>query len=298
MSLTSLKSPSGTRPLLALLASAALWGTTWYPFRLLAADGIDGLTSLALTEMVALVVCWVVFGAGLRGLSWSKPLLAIGLLGGACNTGYVIGAIEGEVMRVTLLLYLSPLWTVVLAHWLLNERLERRGVGVVALSLAGAVTMLWPFGEAGVRFSAADAWGLMAGISYAGYNVLVRRHLELSVAHKTFAGTVGCVVVAMAAMPFFETSFPAVISLTTGGLVIGVGALLVLIVVLMQFGLERMPASRASVIMVSELLFATLGAWWLADETPSLRSLLGGTLIVAAAFLATRAGDSDATAKA
>jgi drug/metabolite transporter (DMT)-like permease len=77
-----------------------------------------------------------------------------------------------------------------------------------------------------------------------------------------------------------------------------VGALLVLIVVLMQYGLERMPASRASVIMVSELLFATLGAWWLADETPGLRSLLGGTLIVAAAFLAARAGDPDATAKA
>jgi drug/metabolite transporter (DMT)-like permease len=220
------------------------------------------------------------------------------LLGGACNTGYVVGAIEGEVMRVTLLLYLSPLWTVMLAHWLLHERLERRSVGVVALSLAGAVTMLWPFGATGVRFSAADAWGLMAGVSYAGYNVLVRRHLELSVAHKTFAGTVGCVVVAMAAMPFFETSFPALISLATGALVVGVGALLVLIVVLMQYGLERMPASRASVIMVSELLFATLGAWWLADETPGLRSLLGGTLIVAAAFLAARAGDPDATAKA
>lgn len=286
-------SPAGPRPLLALLASAALWGTTWYPFRLLAAEGIDGLWSLVLTELVALVVCWLVFSADLRGLSWPKPLLVIGLLGGACNTGYVIGAIEGEVMRVTLLLYLSPLWTVVLAHWLLHERLERRGVGVVVLSLTGAVTMLWPFGETGARFSAADAWGLMAGISYAGYNVLVRRHLELSVARKTLAGTIGCVVVAVAAMPFFDTNLPGVMSPGTGGMVIGLGALLVLIVVLMQYGLERMPASRASVIMVSELLFATLSAWWLADETPDLRSVLGGTLIVAAAFMAARAGDPE-----
>lgn len=269
-----------------LVLSAALWGTTWYPFRLLAARGIDGLWAMVLTEIVAMAVCWFWFGKRLRGMG-GRPLLWIGLLGGACNTGYVVGAIQGEVMRVTLLLYLAPLWTVAFAHWLLGERLDRRGAVVIALSLSGALTMLWP-GEGSAAPSSADLWGLMAGICYAAYNVLVRRHLELSVPHKTFAGAAGSAVFALAAMPLLgvEMVWSPVFAAPALGLIASLGVVLVLIVALMQYGLERLPASRASVILVSELVFATLSAWWLAHEVPSVRALMGGALVLTASVVA------------
>ena len=292
--------PRSWAPVLTLLGSAALWGTTWYPFRLLAARGIDGLWAVILTETVAVLVCIAIFRRQLA-LMRGWPLVFIGLLGGACNTGYVVGAVQGEVMRVTLLLYLSPLWTILFAHWLLGERIDAKGGGVIALSLAGALTMLWP-GREGLNFTAPDAWGLMAGVCYAGFNVLVRRHLELPVAHKTFAGAAGCVVVSAVLLPFFGESSAPNWGLGTFGLILGLGMALVLIVVLMQYGLERMAASRSIVILVSELVFATASAWWLAGEVPRSNALLGGGLIVAACLLSalvtpTPPGDDNVPAK-
>ncbi len=277
---------------ITLLLSAALWGSSWYPFRLLAADGVTGIWAIALTELIAVAVCVLVFGRRLASLRGGTALLAIGLLGGACNTGYVIGAIEGEVMRVTLLLYLSPLWTVFLAHWLLQERIDTLGASVVALSLTGAMVMLWPFGEGAVAFSAADLWGVGAGLTYAGYNVLVRRYRTIPVAHKTLATSLGSGLTAVAAMPLL--GWPGFPVISTHGLllIVGVGVMLVLIAALMQYGLERLPATRSSVIMVSELIFATLTAWWLANETPDWRALAGGALIVGASLLSTRTAPS------
>ena len=282
-------------PALALVLSAALWGTTWFPFRQLDAGGISGVWAIGLTELAAVAFCVPAFRHHLRGMRWSWPLVAIGLLGGACNTGFVIGAIEGPVMRVTLLLYLAPLWTVVLAHWLLDERIDRTGAAVIGLALAGALTMLWPGNAGWSAFGAADAWGLMAGVTYAGYNVMVRRHLELSVAHKTFASSAGCAVIAALAILAMAVPVPAMPGPGALTLIAGLGVALVAIVVLQQFGLERLPAARASVIMASELVFATLSAWWLAGEVPGLRDWLGGALVLAAALMAARAEVAPAT---
>ena len=287
--MTAVAARSLPLPALALVVSAALWGTTWFPFRVLEAGGVKGVWAVVLTEGLAMLLCVPAFRAALRGLRLAPALVAIGLLGGACNTGFVIGAISGNVMRVTLLLYLAPLWTLLLARALLGERLDRTSIGVIVLALAGAAIMLWPV--AGGGFASADAWGLMAGITYAGYNVMVRRHLELSLAHKTFASAAGCVVVALLAAALLGEPLPALPGQVQWLIVAILGAALVAIVVLQQYGLERMPAARASVIMASELVFATLSAWWLAGEVPGLREWIGGALVVTASALAARATD-------
>ena len=67
----------------------------------------------------------------------------MGIAIGWSNLAYVLGVLEGEVMRVLLLFYLAPLWTVPLARILLHERLDRRGMMVMALAFAGAMAMLW-----------------------------------------------------------------------------------------------------------------------------------------------------------
>src|SRR5689334_23170116 len=76
-----------------------------------------------------------------RVLRRIPPLaLLMGLSIGWSNLAYVLAILEGEVMRVLLLFYLAPLWTVPLARIVLGERLDRRGFIVMALAFAGAVT--------------------------------------------------------------------------------------------------------------------------------------------------------------
>jgi hypothetical protein len=48
-------------PALALLAGASLWGVVWYPFRVLAQAGIDGLWSTFFTYGLSLALGLVLF---------------------------------------------------------------------------------------------------------------------------------------------------------------------------------------------------------------------------------------------
>src|SRR5947209_17024243 len=105
-------------PTWALLLGAALWGVVWYPYRLLAGAGLDGIWSTLITYGLALAIGVALFRRTAARL-WPLPPLAIvmGLAIGWSNLAYVVGVLQGEVMRVLLLFYLAPLWTVPLA-WL------------------------------------------------------------------------------------------------------------------------------------------------------------------------------------
>src|SRR5512143_2190112 len=108
----------------ALLTGAVVWGLIWYPYRALAAAGISGVISSVLTYGIALVAALIAFRRIWRGFRPSWMLLWIGLAAAGCNLGYVLATLHGEVMRVLLLFYLAPLWTVLLSRLLLDERLN------------------------------------------------------------------------------------------------------------------------------------------------------------------------------
>src|SRR5260221_12543826 len=129
-------------PTWGLLAGASFWGVVWYPYRLLARAGLDGVWSTILTYGFALAVGVLVFPRAVASLRRVTPLaLLMGLAIGWSNPAYVLAALEGEVTRVLLLFYLAPLWTVPLARLILCERLDRAAVGAMPLAPARALTM-------------------------------------------------------------------------------------------------------------------------------------------------------------
>ncbi|EXI84995.1 MAG: carboxylate/amino acid/amine transporter [Candidatus Accumulibacter regalis] len=179
----------------ALLGGALIWGVIWYPYRLLRDAGVDGIASSTLTYGVAFVLGRLVFRRSLLAWAPSWTLLWLALAAAACNLGYVLATLSGEVVRVLLLFYLAPLWTVLLSRLLLGERLGRAGAGVVALSLLGAATMLWE-PQAGLPAAPdhADWLGLIAGFSFALFNVLSRRAGHLSIESKAMAAFAGVAI--------------------------------------------------------------------------------------------------------
>ena len=100
-------------PIIALLISATLWGAIWYPYRWLSEMGVSGLMSSFITYGVALMLGLPFYFKHLRSVVNAKWLwLAIVISSGWTNTGYVLAVIDGEIMRVALLFYLAPLWTI------------------------------------------------------------------------------------------------------------------------------------------------------------------------------------------
>lgn len=273
----------------ALVIGAAMWGSIWYPFRLLDAQGVGGLWAMFLAEVVATLVCVAVFRRQLSCLRWSWVLIGIGFFAGLCNVAFIVGLLKGEVMRVTLLMYLSPLWTVMLARWLLGERLNRHGAAVIVLALAGALVMLWhPDFGAPWPNGPADWLGLLSGVAFATYNVLVRKAEDWPVPVKSLVALGGTVVVAGLLLPLGIEATPVVWSGSVIGLLLVTGGVLFVMAPLVQYGLVRMPANRAIVILLSELVFAALTAWWLAGETMGVQEWIGGGLIALAAFKSSR----------
>lgn len=273
----------------ALVFGAALWGSIWYPYRVLNAEGVGGVWALLLSECVATLICVFFFRRELVALRWSWPLLGIGFFAGVCNVAFIVGTIQGEIMRVTLLLYLSPLWTVILSRCLLGERLNRYGALVIALALSGALVMLW-HPEAGAPWpqGMADWLGLLAGVAYATYNVMVRKACELGVPVKSFAALAGTLVVAGFLIPFGVETAPVALSGTSVAWLAAAGLVLFALAPIVQYGLVRISANRAVVILLSELIFAALSSWWLVGETMGPREWLGGGLIALAALASAR----------
>jgi len=275
----------------ALVLGALVWGVLWYPYRVLATLGIGGILASGLTYTVALVLALLFWRPALRQLRFSWLLLSIGLAGACCNLGYVLSTLHGEVMRVLLLFYLAPLWTILLARWWLKEHLDRAGLGVVALSIAGAATMLWhpALGLPWPRHGA-EWLGVAAGMLFACSNVLSRRAQDLSIQVKSFAMFAGALVVSSGLLLAGQGALVWPSSGQAWLWLLGIGVILMLVNQVVQYGLHHTPANRAIVILLSELLFAALSSWWLVEETMGLREWLGGGMIVAASLFSSRIG--------
>ena len=273
-------------PAWALLAGAAFWGVVWYPYRLIAHAGLDGFWASFITYGLALLAGVAIFPRKARVLARLTPwAIVMGLAIGWSNLAYVLSVLQGEVLRVLLLFYLAPLWTVPLARLLLRERLDSAGLVTMALAFAGAVTMLW-HPELGMPWprDGAEWLGLLAGFLVALGNVLVRKLDHLDDAEKSIVIWLGVVVAALVLLP--ASKVPAArafaIALDHAGIIAGIAVGLVVLGLSLQYGLARMPANRAIVILLLELVVAAVAAWLLAGERPRARDGLGGALIVAA----------------
>ena len=277
-------------PALWLLAGASLWGVVWYPYRVLDAAGIDGLWSTLFTYGLALVAGVACFPREARILRRIPPLaLLMGIAIGWSNLAYVLGVLEGEVMRVLLLFYLAPLWTPPIARLVLGERLDPAGLAMMGLAFAGAMTMLWR-PELGFPWPAARAeWlGLAAGFLFALGNVLVRKLEHMTDVGKSIVVWAGVTLAALIHLPGSKVGAERAWTLAfeNAHLVIGVGLSLLGMGIALQYGLSRMPANRAIVILLFELVVAAIAAHFLAGERLRSQDWVGGALIVAATVTA------------
>ena len=274
---------------LSLFGSALIWGLIWYPYRLLRDTGIHGIVSSSVTCAIAFALGLLFFRRSFLRFTPSWALLWLALSSGVCNLGYVLATLTGDVLRVLLLFYLAPLWTVFFAWILLGERLSRFGAYIIALSLAGALIMLWhPHIGLPVPRDSADWLGLGAGISFALFNVLSRQAADVSIEIKSMSAFFGVVVVGggLVLLGFAPAQIPSVFSVWT--MLVAIGAVLVGASLIAQYGLARVASNRAIVIMLSEVGFAALASWLLANEVPALRDWIGGAMILAASLLSAK----------
>lgn len=274
---------------LGLLFGATSWGVIWYPYRLMSEAGVSGAASSFYTYAIALLLGSLFYARHWRGLvNLPKSIIVLSLIAGWSNLGYVMAVVHGEVMRVMLLFYLSPLWTLMLAHYWLKESMSRTGVLAIILSLIGAFIMLWQPHAWPLPHSQSDWLAISAGFCFALTNVITRKSSHLSIRSKSLAVWSGVVIMALIFKPFLSEPFPSPAFFSvTHWVIMGLVALLLIAVTLaVQYGVSQISATRASVIFLFELVVAAIASYYLAHEAMRWNEWLGGSLIITAALIA------------
>lgn len=275
-------------PALALLANASIWGLAWLPFKALESRGLHPLWTTTAVFTGALLVLALARPSSLRDFARHPQLLLLALAAGLTNVGFTWGITIGDVVRVTLLFYLMPVWSIGLAWLLLGERPTQAAFVRLVLALAGVLLVLHRPGSAlPLPQGLADYLGLFGGFCFALNNVLVRRLRHTPEAGRAAAMFVGGFCMAGA---FALVVAPASVLPLQGAWapVAGLSVAFVASNLALQYGAARLPANVTALIMLSEILIATLSSSLLGAAHPTAPVWAGGALIVLAALLAVR----------
>jgi drug/metabolite transporter (DMT)-like permease len=288
-----MKHSSETQPIypaLCVFAGATLWGIVWYPMRLLEEGGLQGIWLTLILYGAALVASlpytYRAFSQLLHAPVW---LLVLTAAAGWTNIAFVEAVLHGNILRVLLLFYLSPLWATLMGWLFLREHVSRMAAASLTIALVGALLMLWN-PDIGMPWpkSSADWFALSSGFAFALSNVATRGVQSVSVGTKLFC--VGFGVSAMAAVIIVLVGAPVPrVALNVLGCAVALGIFGILAMTfLVQYGVTHIPVYRSAVITFVELVAGAVSQAWLTDEVVTAREWFGGALIVLGAFLAAR----------
>jgi len=305
-----------TRPALAVLAmalNALVWGLSWWPLRQLDTHGLHPLWATACVFALATVVLILITPSGWRHFKQHPQLWWLMAASGLTNVGFNWAVTTGDVVRVVLLFYLMPTWSLLLAWWLLGERPTRGALMRLSLALVGVLLVLktpdspWPLPQ-----DVSDVLALLAGFSFALTNIWLLRlqHTPESSRMLAMFGGGALMALACAAVATLTGVIPAVFALPMDGFgmstiavwlsdanmtqviatwapyVLGLSAAFLVSNFTLQYGAARLSAHTTAMVMMSEVVFASVSSMALGASALTWRVGLGGGMIVTAALLA------------
>ena len=280
---------SAAWPTLGVAVAAVLWGIWWMPLRALEAAGLSGdWSSVFVYTVAAVALLPVAFARRRQFRAGGWPVAAAGILYGVALVTWNHALITGEVVRVSLLFYLMPVWATLLGAAFLSERLTAYRVAAVACGLAGAAVVLGIEGGFPTPRNVGEWMALVSGVVFA-----------LSVTYARSAGGGGWFEGTYLALP--SAAVLAVVfvylapqgSSLSGGAIWSIFPALLLAVLLWHvpsigltlWGAGHLGPARVSILMLLEIVAAAGSAALLAGEPFGWREAVGCLLILGSGAL-------------
>jgi len=271
---------------LVLLAGSVTWGLTWIPLKYFNQQGIEGipLTFIAYGVVAVLFLPLVVRQYSLWQVS-QRYIWLIFILGGTANLAFAVAIVYGDVIRVMVLFYLLPAWGVLGGKIFLNENIDKIRWIAVIFALIGAFLVLGGFQVFAQPPSWIDLLALLSGFALSMNNIAFRASAQLPVLSKIGMQFIGTFVFSALILVILAQPIPS-ISTSNLGLLAAFGAFWLLAATLAtQWAITKLEVSRASILIILELITAVLSAMWINNERLSMLETIGGLLIIVAAIL-------------
>jgi len=277
-------------PVLVLLSSSVAWGLSWLPLKYFGTFGLQGVnvTLVAHGSVGLLALPWL-----MRSLSAWRPdlrsMLLLSMFGGLANLAFASAIVSGDVVRVMVLFYLLPAWSVLWAWLLLAERVDGLRKLTVLGALIGAFLILGGPRVLIQRPGLSDVLAVVSGMALALNNVLFRKLSHVPVSSKVAGMFVGCLAWAVPLTLLGVQPLPEGVPSDVWLELVGFGLVWVLVATIAtQWGVSHLEAGRSAVLIIMELVTAVGSAALVNGTKLSAVEWLGGSLIVSAAFVEAR----------
>jgi drug/metabolite transporter (DMT)-like permease len=282
----STRAGTGWRPAGAVALSAAFWGLWWLPLRALAEAGLTGAAvNAALYGIASLALLPWYWRRRRRIAAGGLLLLGAGGLFGAALVSWNLALLLGEVVRVTLLFYLAPVWATLLALAVLGERVGWLRLISVVLGLAGAGVLLGLAGGLPLPRSAGDWLGLAAGVLFALSVTLVRKGEAIAGLEQTLVAFAAAALLSLLLLAVTPVPSLPIRAAVLAWAALAALAWLLPVTWLLLWGARFLEPGRVSLLLLLEVAVAAISAALLAGEPFGLREAAGCLLIIAAGAL-------------
>jgi len=285
----------GQQGALSVALSAALWGLFWIPLRFLDEHGVSGVTAVALVMFVGIIPsALILYRVNKLYTLKSAYAWCIGSSLGLSIVLYFTGVIISDVIRVIFLFYLLPIWTTLAARVLYGEPVTRLRLLVIVLALIGLWLLLGGGNQFPVPSNLGDWCGLFAGITWGISLAVIRGKEGIDATAMVFTTTVGATIIALVAAILLSASgnseLVSINHVASWGPVLmatTLFAIFLLFPVLMGqvWGAQRVAAPTAALLTMTEVLVATLSAYWLIGTELNSVSMFGAAIILTAVLI-------------
>ena len=224
--------------------------------------------------------------AGVHPLGDRRVLLfGRGLSGFLALTGVFYALLHLSMAQATILQYLHPVFTALLAFLFLAERPTAATLACITLSLLGLVCMVMPYWESEAN-APASLWPVMAGLGGAlGSGIaytLVRKlvateHPSVIVLYFPLVCVPGTLLLGGA-----DFVWPTA---TGWWVLLGVGCFTQIGQLALTKAMQCDTASRVTSLSYVQIIFAAVLGWWVFGEMLTQATLLGGGLILLGAVV-------------
>ena len=276
-------------PNFAIILSTLLWGTWWFPLRLLNESANNNAIPLTLSFLIAglFLLCFSLKNVHLLSKRNIVLTLVAATMGAAAMCLYNEGLLRGNVARILIFFYLTAVWSTIIEIVFLKVPLTiSRALSITA----GFIGLFIITGLDKGNFlpnSLADIFGILSGLLWSICASLIRVNKELDVNFGTsiFILMGGVFVLLATLLPDGQiiSGFNSQILFQTYLIILAFAFIWLLPGYwLITYGQDQVDPGRAGILLMFEVVIGIISAYLIANELISIRELLGALFILSA----------------
>ncbi|MDA1149726.1 MAG: EamA family transporter [Proteobacteria bacterium] len=274
--------------LLIIFLASSFWGVLWVPMRHIEAMGLSGLWVVVLFHFLpALAILpLIVKTASSSRRDWGRAAVA-GALMGAGFALYALGLVVASVTKTVILFYMTPIWSTVIAYFVLRERAGWRRWLAIAAALVGCA-LVTGVSRDELRFNPADLFGLLSGLFWALGSVVIRRYDALNFVTVSFLQYLFGGIMALLAALYFGDPIPqlnALLQAIPPAFLASVVLFLPSVLLIFRI-MQYVSPGLVGILMLSEALVAAVSAaFWLGETLSSMQWIGVGAILTTGVFI-------------